>query len=1548
MLVLAGVAITVAMMADPFVQSAFATDTDSDGIADDVEMALGTEPTDSDSDDDGWSDWKEVFETGTDPLNNDSDGDTYPDNTDASPLNAAGSADGVFAANGSYAENLTASNWNGTSAMDGKGFSPASGEFTHSMNMLNIDPGYGPSISFGVYYRSGITYNGPLGMNWDSPMFMWMDEQGNGDVGFYDGRGRKHTFEDPYSGGGSPPIEYEPVDEMVGFSLVKNTDDTWTLSHKRGSKWEFGTDGKIVEVTDRFGNTATYTYTNGLLTDVQDATGHTLEIAYYANTSRVYTVTDDSGRQVRFSYNCHGQMATARTPTSSEYAAGRTSRFYYTYSSGASGELNNNLVQAKDPKGQVWLKNEYDSSDRLVKQYLGADDFVFAYAAGITTVYDRAGNQRDWAYSGSLPTSLKEYSNRDVRSGDPTYWQTFFGHTAAGLRNKVVYPRGNRVDTDYDSDGNVTEIRRKTSDTDTDNNTNDIYEAFVYDTTHYHLMSSHTDARGNTTTYTIPTTGDLAYKVVTAIDYPDVTYLTPDQETTVSFTWNDHGQMATTTDGEGKESTNIYFEDESETGVKKGYLKKRVQDSGDYGLELTTQYDYTNWGTVSSVINPRSKTTSYTVNNYDWVTLVNPPGWDQTQYTFDANGNVTQVDIQNVDGAGDIVDANPVWRTTYTYDILDNLLTKTEEVTSSTTRTWEYAYTANEKLDTLTKPEGNEVHYVYDERDLVYQQLRGYGTAAEATERWDYDGNRNTTLFKNGRNRDWTSEFDLFDRKTKDVNPLGHYSEYVLDKGGNTTEVKRYEEAGATDVLMAHTKQYFDERGRRYQVEGGLKGVSTWSWKTTTTNLDKRGLPVLVTDPRGKATSFTYDGAGRRTVSENALDQESRWFYDANGNVIETDVICASGCSVGQTANIEFTYDDLDRMIQKDEVNEGDDQDKHTWTYAYTSLGVRAEQVDPEGSTTAWTHDGLGRVLTESVSLGGGAYKTRSWGFDDNDRMVSHKDDAQNETTWVHNARDLMTTETYADSGAKTFDYDDADNLVFWDDPMGTEVDLSYDDNNRMTARDITRGTGVVGAQAEDFLYDALDRMTEAKDDDVTVQLAWDSLGRKTSEKSGPNPISTYGKTTGYIYDDAGNITRIDYPDGSFYVTRTYDDINRLTLVEDGSSNDIVAIGFDSMTGRLDQYTFQNGTTTEFGYDGFGRVTALDHKDSTPTLLRGYDMAYDDAGNMLYEEFAHDSGKGHTYYYDNADRLTKTLQGSNDPSAELASPGSQSYVKKIEYNLSDDSDRTSVVSTLYQQSPATTSYTSNSVHEYTAIGGTNRTYDNAGNLEDDGTNEYAYDYRNQLVTVTRKSDSGVIGDYEYDALGRRTRSTYEDDSEVRFYHDGLHELEEFDENGTLIRKYAYRIDIDSIAMMEAADVADVDDDQNTFELVRLFYHYDGRTNVCALTGPGETVVESYECDPYGQVSIKDKNGSGVFASQVGNPFVFQRRRHDFETGLLYFRARHFSSHFGHWSQADPLGIEPGPNWHEFIESNPGNGTDPKGLDKPGCLGSLFVGLLRHS
>ena len=74
---------------DPNIPEDDPVDSDGDGLTDKIENELGTDPLDSDSDDDGLSDGDEVGEDGeyndgvdTDPLNPDTDGDGIQDGTE--------------------------------------------------------------------------------------------------------------------------------------------------------------------------------------------------------------------------------------------------------------------------------------------------------------------------------------------------------------------------------------------------------------------------------------------------------------------------------------------------------------------------------------------------------------------------------------------------------------------------------------------------------------------------------------------------------------------------------------------------------------------------------------------------------------------------------------------------------------------------------------------------------------------------------------------------------------------------------------------------------------------------------------------------------------------------------------------------------------------------------------------------------------------------------------------------------------------------------------------------------------------------------------------------------------------------------------------------------------------------------------------------------------------------------------------------------------------------------------------------------------------------
>jgi RHS repeat-associated protein len=61
-------------------------------------------------------------------------------------------------------------------------------------------------------------------------------------------------------------------------------------------------------------------------------------------------------------------------------------------------------------------------------------------------------------------------------------------------------------------------------------------------------------------------------------------------------------------------------------------------------------------------------------------------------------------------------------------------------------------------------------------------------------------------------------------------------------------------------------------------------------------------------------------------------------------------------------------------------------------------------------------------------------------------------------------------------------------------------------------------------------------------------------------------------------------------------------------------------------------------------------------------------------------------------------------------------------------------------------------------------------------------------------------------------------------------------------------------------------------------------------------------------------------------------YGFTGREHDAESGLIYYRARHYDPAIGQFLQRDPIGFAAGDlNLYAYVGNDPYNFTDPSGL-----------------
>ena len=97
----------------------------------------------------------------------------------------------------------------------------------------------------------------------------------------------------------------------------------------------------------------------------------------------------------------------------------------------------------------------------------------------------------------------------------------------------------------------------------------------------------------------------------------------------------------------------------------------------------------------------------------------------------------------------------------------------------------------------------------------------------------------------------------------------------------------------------------------------------------------------------------------------------------------------------------------------------------------------------------------------------------------------------------------------------------------------------------------------------------------------------------------------------------------------------------------------------------------------------------------------------------------------------------------------------------------------------------------------------------------------------------------------------------------------------------------------------------------------------------ALTDVSGNVVQSYQYDPYGNVT-------STTGSITANPWQFAGGFYDNTTGLYKFGVRYYDPTLGRWTQQDPLGgslFDPSTgNRYIYANDDPTNLTDPTGTD----------------
>lgn len=830
---------------------------------------------------------------------------------------------------------------------------------------------------------------------------------------------------------------------------------------------------------------------------------------------------------------------------------------------------------------------------------------------------------------------------------------------------------------------------------------------------------------------------------------------------------------------------------------------------------------------------------------------------------------------------------------------------------------------------------GNVSRFDYDTFNRVIQATDALGNVQQS----EYDKLGNVTITR------------FFEQKEDGSYQLLNRSQFVYDERGN-----RIREIGflfLSPIPTADVEKDPDVEFILAKNQGSVTEVETLFF------YDKNKRLFRVVNAKGQETTYEYDGMNRRTLVRDNAGNYTRSFYDEDSNVIRID------------RHELVRNPQTQRVIREDvfsTINEYDDLDRHIGTmdglgnrttFTYDSRNNLVSVTDPLENIKRYTYDIFGRKSSEIVEmtktgLGGGTRLPdviTQYGYDDNDRLTLIKDAKGNETQFTFDELNRQYQTTYADGSYAHLSFDANDNVIIQRDNNGLRMTYRVDALNRRTRMALDE-TGLnpqfpypVGVETyEEYSYDGLGRMVQQENDFCRSTNKFDSFGRAYEEQirfttSNPKPAGT--STITRSFDVLSNRTDIIYTSGR-KIRYEYDELNRIQRISNiakgrnypGSRTfraqyEIARYHYRGL--RLARVIYGNQTGYRLAYDGAGRLISTRHGLRGSTRL-DIQQLFDGAGNRRFQldnPAISARPNGEAYKYDSLYRLTKyERQGLasfapaqfEPPNAPLPTDdmneqqGIDAIIGSLTQNPSDYTYKYDALGNREkekQMGQPVINYVPNLLNQYGSVDGTKFKYDLNGNLIDDGTLLYFYNYRNKLVQVLQRATKKELLRLLYDASGRLI-AIYENLKITQLINDGLNVIEEYDAD-KLARQYVYENGIDQRCQFVSGGI-------------EWWYHCDILLSARMLSNPNGQILANghFEYDPFGAV---------IGPVVQDNPYLFAGKRLYRTIDLYDSRARQYLPLLGRFLQRDPKGFIDGLNPYDYVFNNPTSFIDSMGYER---------------
>lgn len=904
--------------------------------------------------------------------------------------------------------------------------------------------------------------------------------------------------DDSFPGAGVPSF-IATAAHVLGVTFFKSpTGDASTLRQLADGSYRhedpdrtvhtFDTAGRGKEVKDRNGIGMTFTHSSdGLLTEVRDPGGRVTTFAYSGR--KIQSATDSAGRVTSFTVDGTGDLVRVTYPDYGQRSFAYQDHLLQTSTTEAGDSAvltygTDQMVRSvREPDGATITFRPSDSqylvNDLALPGQINSVPAVLiattAYQDLVTMPNDRTTRYQTDAYGAPL------------RTEDPLGRVTQAVRDDNGQATESIMPNGNKIVSSYGPRGEL--LRSE------DKGTGAITQyrwspAFL-------ITTAVIDPLGNMTRTELDERGN-AVKVT----FPDLT-------TTLS-TYNDRGQVTSSTDRRGFKTDYSYDSFGNQVGITNPDLTTRtIARTPDGHVESMTDeeghgtsYTYTPFGLVEQVTNAKGKTRRSQYDSRRRLIGQTDELNRTTRMTYDSRDRLVRQEsptgrvresIFDIEGNLRVTIDPKLRRTTMDYDAARQRIRQTQPGNVVT----EYSYGAASGgcvpcagpggplglLTMLKDPEGNETRYSHDvsgQTTAITDALGGrteftHDIVGNVTVQKDPDGLQTTTAY-NSSNRPTSvtdprtgrivREFDANGSVTKETNDANQ----VTEREYNSRQwlVRITVAAGTTDATT--TRFEYDKVGNRTAV---ITRRGRWSYAYNELN-----LVTTETDPNHRSATFQYDDAGRLVMQTDRNLHTTEYRYNDENE--RTAIIYHDGSRVDMTYDstgqrktvtdvritIQNDYDDLDRPVYEFIPQLG-----RTLSMEYNKTSNRIA-LSINGARTAYSYDPLQRLVAMQHSSGASA-------------------------SWEYNPIGLVTRKVI---------------------PGGIIADMTYD-RRRLSGMTYKTSAGTP-IESFNYFYDSIANLQTMTDGEGFTAYMHDSQGRLTSV-SYPDQTSE-----AFTYSPEGNRTQ--------------------------------------------------------------------------------------------------------------------------------------------------------------------------------------------------------------------------------------------------------------------------------------------------------------------------------------------------------------------------------------------------------------------------------------